>query len=63
VLPIPDTISDQAAAALTLNYGTAYAALHHFARVRPGETILIHAAAAGWAPPPSSWPGWSRAPA
>jgi NADPH:quinone reductase-like Zn-dependent oxidoreductase len=47
VLPIPDTISDQAAAALTLNYGTAYAALHHAARVRPGETILIHAAAGG----------------
>jgi synaptic vesicle membrane protein VAT-1 len=47
VLPIPDTISDQAAAALTLNYGTAYAALHHCARVRPGETILIHAAAGG----------------
>ena len=47
VLPIPHDISDRAAAALTLNCGTAYAALHHCARVRPGETILIHAAAGG----------------
>ena len=44
VPPIPDDISDQAAAAVTLNCGTAYAALHHRARARPGETILIHAA-------------------
>lgn len=27
--------------------GTAYAALHHCARMRPGEAILIHAAAGG----------------
>ncbi len=47
VVPIPDGVSDEAAAALTLNYGTAYAALHHFARVRARETILIHAAAGG----------------
>src|SRR5215468_3566646 len=47
VLPVPDGISDQAAATLTLNYGTAYAALHHCARVQPGEVILIHAAAGG----------------
>jgi synaptic vesicle membrane protein VAT-1 len=47
VVLVPDSVSDEAAAALTLNYGTAYAALHHCARVRPGETILIHAAAGG----------------
>lgn len=47
VLPLPDGISDEAAATLTLNYGTAYAALHHCARVQPGETIVIHAAAGG----------------
>jgi synaptic vesicle membrane protein VAT-1 len=47
VLPIPAGLGDQAAAALTLNYGTAYAALHHCARIRPGETVLIHAAAGG----------------
>jgi hypothetical protein len=28
--------------------------LHHFARVQPGETILIHAPAAEWAPAPAS---------
>jgi NADPH2:quinone reductase len=47
VMPLPAGVSDEAAAALTLNYGTAYAALHHCARVRPGEVILIHAAAGG----------------
>jgi len=47
VIPLPDGVSDTAAAALALNYGTAYAALHHCARVRPGEVILIHAAAGG----------------
>jgi NADPH:quinone reductase-like Zn-dependent oxidoreductase len=47
VIPVPDGVSDEAAAALTLNYGTAYAALHHCARVQPGETILIHAAGGG----------------
>ena len=47
VIPLPAGVSDEAAAALTLNYGTAYAALHHCARVRTGEVILIHAAAGG----------------
>jgi NADPH:quinone reductase-like Zn-dependent oxidoreductase len=47
VLPIPDSVSDEDAAALTLNYGTAHAALQHCARVRPGDTILVHAAAGG----------------
>lgn len=47
VLPVPDSISDEAAATLTLNYGTAYAALHYSAQVRAGETVVIHAAAGG----------------
>ncbi|HET7014313.1 MAG TPA: zinc-binding dehydrogenase [Streptosporangiaceae bacterium] len=47
VLPIPDGVSDEAAAAIALNYGTAYAALHHCARIQPGETVVIHAAAGG----------------
>jgi NADPH:quinone reductase-like Zn-dependent oxidoreductase len=47
VIPVPDGVSDEVAAAITLNYGTAYAALHHCARIRAGETILIHAAAGG----------------
>ncbi|GEM_PF-1809931 len=46
-LPIPDSITDDAAGALALNYGTAYAALHHCARVQPGDTIVIHAAGGG----------------
>src|SRR5215510_14044374 len=33
VLPVPDSVSDEAAATLTLNYGTAYGALHHSAQV------------------------------
>jgi NADPH:quinone reductase-like Zn-dependent oxidoreductase len=47
VLPVPDSVSDEAAATLTLNYGTAYAALHYSAQVRTGETVVIHAAAGG----------------
>ena len=47
VLPIPAGVSDAAAAAIALNYGTAYAALHHCARIQPGETVVVHAAAGG----------------
>src|SRR5690242_20175064 len=47
VLPVPDSVSDEAAATLTLNYGTAYGALHYSAQVRAGETVVIHAAAGG----------------
>ena len=47
VFAVPDSIGDEQAAAITLNYGTAWAALHHAGRIQPGETILIHAAAGG----------------
>lgn len=47
VLPVPDSVSDEAAATLTLNYGTAHGALHYSAQVRAGETVVIHAAAGG----------------
>lgn len=47
VLPLPDDVSDTDAASLTLNYGTAYAALYNAGRVEKGETALIHAAAGG----------------
>lgn len=47
VFAIPDGVSDEQAAAITLNYGTAHAALHLAGRVQPGETVLIHAAAGG----------------
>ncbi len=47
VFAIPDSVTDEHAAAITLNYGTAFAALHSAGRIRPGETIVVHAAAGG----------------
>jgi len=47
VLPVPDEVSDAAAAAIALNYGTAYAALHQCGRIQPGDIVVIHAAAGG----------------
>lgn len=45
--PVPDTIGDEQAAALSVTYGTAYYALVHRARIRPGETLLVTGAAGG----------------
>jgi NADPH:quinone reductase-like Zn-dependent oxidoreductase len=47
VLRIPDGMSFEQAAALPVNYGTAYTAIVRLACVRPGETVLVHAAAGG----------------
>jgi len=47
VLPIPDTMPYEEAAAIPVNYLTAVVALHRFAAVRAGETVLVHAAAGG----------------
>jgi NADPH2:quinone reductase len=47
LLPIPDAIDDATAAALHVTYQTAWFALHHRARVREGETVLVHAGAGG----------------
>jgi synaptic vesicle membrane protein VAT-1 len=47
VLRIPDGMSFEEAAALPVNYGTAYAAIARLAGVRPGETVLVHQAAGG----------------
>jgi NADPH2:quinone reductase len=47
VLPLPDDLSLEAAAALPLNYLTALFALSRRARARPGETLLVHGAAGG----------------
>lgn len=47
LVAIPDTVSDEAAAALMLKGMTAYYLLHLTHRVARGETLLVHAAAGG----------------
>jgi len=46
-VPIPDGMSFEQAAALPVNYITAYHMLFEVARIRPGEHVLIHMAAGG----------------
>jgi NADPH:quinone reductase len=46
-LPIPDGVSDRDAAAVILNYVTAYQAIHRVARVKAGQTALVTGAAGG----------------
>ncbi len=46
-LPIPDGVSDVEAAAVILNYVTAWQAIHRKAKVREGRTALVTAAAGG----------------
>ncbi|MBR8639695.1 zinc-binding dehydrogenase [Streptomyces tuirus] len=47
LLPVPDGMSVRDAAALPCAYLTAWYALRHLARLRPGETVLIHSASGG----------------
>ena len=47
VLPIPDDMSFDIAAALPLNYLTCLFALDRRARLQSGETVLVHGAAGG----------------
>jgi NADPH2:quinone reductase len=47
VFELPDTIGDPAAAAMHVTYQTGWFALHRRARLRPGETLLVHAGAGG----------------
>jgi NADPH:quinone reductase-like Zn-dependent oxidoreductase len=47
VVPLPDDWSFEEGAALPVNYMTAYAGLVRFGSLRPGERVLIHAAAGG----------------
>ena len=47
VIPIPESIDLDEAAALPIIYQTAYHMLHTVRRVRPGETVLVYAAAGG----------------
>jgi NADPH2:quinone reductase len=46
-LPAPRTLDDAQAAALHIAYQTGWFALHRRAALRPGETLLVHAAAGG----------------
>ncbi len=46
-LPIPGGVSDRDAAAVILNYGTAWQMIHRVAHARPGQTALVTGAAAG----------------
>ncbi|CAI7624844.1 unnamed protein product [Penicillium glandicola] len=44
VVKVPAGISFENAAAVPVNFATAYIALHNVARIQPGETVLIHSA-------------------
>jgi NADPH2:quinone reductase len=46
-VPVPDAISDEVAAAIMLKGTTAYYLLFETWKLKPGETILVHAAAGG----------------
>jgi NADPH2:quinone reductase len=46
-LPIPDRVSNEDAAAVILNYVTAWQMIHRVAKVRAGQTALVTGAAGG----------------
>jgi NADPH2:quinone reductase len=47
LLPAPESLDDAEAAALHIGYQTGWFGLHRRARIQPGETLLVHAAAGG----------------
>jgi NADPH2:quinone reductase len=47
VFPAPSSLTDVEAAALYIGHQTGYFGLHRRARLRSGETLLVHAAAGG----------------
>ena len=47
LVPMPSGLDPAEAVSLVLNYVTAYQMLHHAARVRSGQRVLIHGAAGG----------------
>lgn len=47
LLPLPDSMSFDDAAAFPVAYGTSHLALTHKARLQPGETLLVTGAAGG----------------
>ena len=54
-VPVPDDISDEVAAGVTLKGMTVSMLVQHVHAVRPGETLLIHAAAGGVGQPLVRW--------
>ncbi len=46
-LPLPDSLTFEAAAAFQIAYGTSHLALEHRARLKAGETLLVLGAAGG----------------
>lgn len=47
VVPLPESINDQVGGSFAMTGFTAWHLLHTMARVQPGDTILVHAAAGG----------------
>ncbi len=47
IVPLPDTVSDHAAAAVPVNYLTAWLMLVKLGNVAEGDTVLVHAAGGG----------------
>ena len=47
VVPVPPGLDPAEAVSLVLNYVTAYQMLHHSARVRAGQLVLVHGASGG----------------
>lgn len=47
VFPIPDSLDDETAAGLLVNYGTSFNALKRRAALQPGETLVVLGAAGG----------------
>jgi NADPH2:quinone reductase len=45
--PLPAGLTYEQAASFAVTYGTSHVALAHRARLRPGETLLVHGAAGG----------------
>src|SRR5690606_7368765 len=55
LVPLPDHITDEQAAAMMLKGLTAEYLLRHTYQVKPGDTVLIHAAAGGVGLIASQW--------
>lgn len=47
LVPVPTGLDPAEAVCLILNYITAYQMLHHSAKIRPGQRVLIHGASGG----------------